>query len=156
MALDVTDGQLHASSSRSLYTDANRSPLDTRHDGLHSGAWVAKVDDDQQWLEVSFKEPMTITGLVTKGRDASPQWVTEYVLLYSLDGFMYHYYQDMPSVPKVRHVPLLLLRQAGLDKVVVVAFFSLGRILGECSTIHSPPALFFPFFFLKWRLARAH
>ena len=37
---------------------------------------------------------------------------------------------------------------------VVVAFSSLARILGECSTIHSPPALFF--FFFKWRLARAH
>ena len=43
--------------------------------------------------------------------------------------------------------------------VVVVAFSSLARILGECSTIHSPPALlsfFFFFFFGKWRLARAH
>ena len=27
--------------------------------------------------------------------------------------------------------------------VVVVTFFSLARILGECSTIHSPPALVF-------------
>ena len=103
VSLDLTDSQLHASSSLSLYTDATRSHLDTRHDGLHSGAWVAKVDDDQQWLEVSFAEPMTVTGLVTKGRDASPQWVTEYVLLYSLDGLMYHYYQDMPNVPKVGH-----------------------------------------------------
>ena len=38
--------------------------------------------------------------------------------------------------------------------VVVVAFSSLSRIWGECSTIHCPTALFF-FFFLKWRLARA-
>ena len=37
--------------------------------------------------------------------------------------------------------------------VVVVAFFSLARILGECSTIHSPAPLFF---FLKWKLACAH
>ena len=35
---------------------------------------------------------------------------------------------------------------------VVVALSSLARILGECSTIHSPPMLFF----FKWRLARAH
>ena len=108
MALDVTDSQLHASSSLSMYTDASRSHLHSRHDGLHSGAWVARVSDDQQWLEVSFAQPMTIAGLVTKGREASSQWVTEYVLLYSLDGSMYHYYQDTPSVPKVRHhVPLL-------------------------------------------------
>ena len=36
--------------------------------------------------------------------------------------------------------------------VMVVAFPSRARILGECSTIHSPLALLF----LKWRLARAH
>ena len=30
--------------------------------------------------------------------------------------------------------------------MVVVALSSLTRILGECSTIHSPPALFFFFF----------
>ena len=34
----------------------------------------------------------------------------------------------------------------------VVAHSSLARILGECATIRSPPALFF---FLKRRLARA-
>ena len=39
--------------------------------------------------------------------------------------------------------------------VVVVAFSARARILGECSTIHSPPA-FFCFFVLKWRLARAN
>ena len=38
--------------------------------------------------------------------------------------------------------------------VVAVAFSSRARILGECSTSHSPSALFF--FFLKWRLAWAH
>ena len=41
-----------------------------------------------------------------------------------------------------------------LTRFVVVAFSSLVRILGECSTIHSPTALFF-FFFLNRRLARA-
>ena len=30
--------------------------------------------------------------------------------------------------------------------LVVVAFSSLARILGECSTIHSPPSLFLSFF----------
>ena len=42
---------------------------------------------------------------------------------------------------------------------VVVAFSfsffsSCARISGECSTIHSPPAL--RFFIFKWRLAFAH
>ena len=40
-----------------------------------------------------------------------------------------------------------------LCMMVVVAFSSLARVLGECLTIHSPPALLF---FLKWRLAHLH
>ena len=41
--------------------------------------------------------------------------------------------------------------------VVVGCFFSLcARILGECLTIHSLSALFFSFFFSKWRLTRTH
>ena len=34
-------------------------------------------------------------------------------------------------------------------------FFLAGGGLGKCSTFNSPTALFFFFFFLKWRLARA-
>ena len=41
-----------------------------------------------------------------------------------------------------------------IDAVNLVTFFSIARILGGCSTIHSPHVLFF--FFLKWRLACAH
>ena len=42
----------------------------------------------------------------------------------------------------------------GMMVVVVVAFSSCARILGNRSTIHSSPTVFFVFF-LKWRLARA-
>ena len=42
--------------------------------------------------------------------------------------------------------------------VVVVAYSSLARVMGECLSIHSVPALFSSFFlfFLKWRLVRTH
>ena len=38
--------------------------------------------------------------------------------------------------------------------LLLVAFSSLARIWGKCSTIHSSPALFFSL--LKWRLVCAH
>ena len=47
---------------------------------------------------------------------------------------------------------VLVLVVLVLVLVVVAAFSSRARIFGECSTNHSPPALFF----FKWRLARAH
>ena len=63
-----------------------------------------------------------------------------------------------------RQTHTLIQRERDSDKetyivvvVVEVAFSWRTRILGECSTIHSPPALFLFFFFcFLWRLARAH
>ena len=56
----------------------------------------------------------------------------------------------MAALLPVRCVPNGVLHLTAYVYVVVVAFSSLARILGECSTSHSPPALFF-----KWRLACA-
>ena len=41
---------------------------------------------------------------------------------------------------------------------MVLASSSLARNLGECTTFHSAPSLYFCFLFvcLKWKLARAH
>ena len=39
-----------------------------------------------------------------------------------------------------------------IERCFLVAVSSLARILGECSTIYSPPAILF----LKWRLACTH
>ena len=43
--------------------------------------------------------------------------------------------------------PILRSAMGGIMVVVLVVFFSLARILGECSTIHSPSALAFCLFF---------
>ena len=41
--------------------------------------------------------------------------------------------------------------------ILMVAFSSLARIWGECSTIHSPPALFFFFFpFFEMEISSTH
>ena len=63
---------------------------------------------------------------------------------------------DWSVKPRENYLPLHECRVIQTTLMVVVAvvdFSSLARILGECSTIHSPPALFF---FLKRTLARAH
>ena len=52
-----------------------------------------------------------------------------------------------------RERPTLPTRAVKVRDSFVVAFSSLARILGEWSTMHSPPAFFF---FLKWSLARPH
>ena len=57
----------------------------------------------------------------------------------------------------VRQQYTLICCHRTLSCVCVVAFSSLTKVLGEGWHIQSLPAFFFPFFFfLKWRLVRAH
>ena len=55
-----------------------------------------------------------------------------------------------------RHKSHLLFLSPDMTVVVVAAFSSCAGILGECSTNSFRACAFFFFFFLKWRLARAH
>ena len=51
-----------------------------------AGAWCAKSNDGNQWLQISFGRPTTVTRVATQGRYDGDQWVTSYSLSYSVDG----------------------------------------------------------------------
>ena len=59
-------------------------------------------------------------------------------------------FYSLYNIGEICQVPAFWEIQNAL--VVVVAFSPHVKIFGECSTIHSMPALFF----LKWRLDRTH
>ena len=59
----------------------------------------------------------------------------------------YNFFLLPESVLRFHVVVLVVVVVVVVMVVVVVAFSSLARILGECSTIHSPLALFFFSFF---------
>ena len=49
-------------------------------------SWVAGSNDVQQWIQVSSIVPQTWEGVITQGRGDAPQWVTNFMVLYSDDG----------------------------------------------------------------------
>ena len=49
----------------------------------HSGAWTSKTNDQQQWIQVKFQMPFTITAIQTQGRSDKSQWVKSYKVSYS-------------------------------------------------------------------------
>lgn len=76
----ISDSQLSASSTY----DSSLSPTNGR---LGSDvAWAAAILSDDQYLQIDFMEPRNIAGVVTKGREDVPQWVTSYNVAYSNDG----------------------------------------------------------------------
>ena len=51
-----------------------------------AGAWCAKSNDGNQWLQVSFGRQTTVTKVATQGRYDGDKRVTSYSLSYSVDG----------------------------------------------------------------------
>ena len=58
-----------------------------------AGAWCAKRNDGNQWLQVSFGRQTTVTKVATQGRYDGGQWVTSYSLSYSVDGAHWVWYR---------------------------------------------------------------
>ncbi|GFW41611.1 hemocytin [Trichonephila clavipes] len=45
-------------------------------------------------LPVDFLDEANVTGIITKGREDVPQWVTAYTLSYSNDGIIWNNVKD--------------------------------------------------------------
>ena len=58
-----------------------------------AGAWCAKSNDGNQWLQISFGRQTTVTKVATQGRYETNQWVTSYSLSYSVDGTHWVWYR---------------------------------------------------------------
>ena len=96
--LKITPAQISASSQ---YYD--HSP---NYGRLHSigniGAWAARVNDLNQWIQIDFGIETTVTYVATQGR-YNRQLVTQYKLQYSNDGNLFQVFkQQGENSDKVR------------------------------------------------------
>ena len=82
----LPDSSLSASTS----ANANHIPQFGRLNKIpasgKAGAWCAKSNDGNQWLQVSFGVQTTVTKVGTQGRYDADDRVTSYSLSYSVDG----------------------------------------------------------------------
>ena len=54
--------------------------------GRYVGAWCARHNNHNQWLQVDLGRTMKISGIATQGRQDADQWVTSYWVEFSSDG----------------------------------------------------------------------
>ncbi|WAR09825.1 MFGM-like protein [Mya arenaria] len=87
--LIVKDQQLSASSSKDMFSGAERSRFDAQKDGSFYGGWVAGESNKKQFIQVDFLAPYYVGGIKTEGRSDKDQWVTKYEIYYSTDGKHY-------------------------------------------------------------------
>lgn len=93
MSLGVEDGRIqdsamssstiHASSSNFA---ANLARLNLVAVSSKAGAWCPNNKNDQQWLKIDLGVLTTVTKVATQGRQDSSQWVTSYLISYSINN----------------------------------------------------------------------
>ena len=88
----IKDSDITYSSVFSEMHDNGR--LHFKPSSTDKGAWVAKVQDTNQWLQVDFHSELLISGVATQGRDDISQWVKSYTLSYSNSGGQFASYNS--------------------------------------------------------------
>ncbi|GIY76924.1 EGF-like repeat and discoidin I-like domain-containing protein 3 [Caerostris extrusa] len=84
----LMDSQLSASSSYSSMSTPENVRLGS------DSVWSAAYSDDKQYLQIDFLDEANVTGIITKGREDEPQWVTAYTVSYSNDGIIWNKIKD--------------------------------------------------------------
>ena len=91
---EITDEQISASSER----DKNHAAIQGRINFqriFKAGAWRARTDNRDQWLQVDLESQYSVWRVATQGRNAwkVDEWVKKYKLLYSngpVGSFQYY------------------------------------------------------------------
>ena len=89
----VQDSQITASSYtgnnlKAFHGRLNSGPIPKRS----AGSWRAGLEDSKPWIQVDFLRPVTVTGVLTHGREGKDQYVKRYELKYSDDGIAWTIY----------------------------------------------------------------
>ena len=82
----LPDTALSASTVWDENHDETNSRLNSVVEANLRGAWVARNQDTNQWIQVDLQSAKTVTKVETQGRNAHEQWVTSYQLATSLSG----------------------------------------------------------------------
>jgi len=91
----INDGQISASSEWDGNHAAVQGRLYFKAGGGKQGAWSARSNNENQWLQIDLGNTDTkVTRVGSQGREGHNQWVTKYKLQHSTDGTTFQYYKD--------------------------------------------------------------
>lgn len=99
----ISDAQITASSQFGANHAAIQGRLHFQATGGLQGAWSARTNDANQWLQVyQGSESITITKVATQGQNGCcSQWVTKFNLQYSEDKVNFRYYREQGETEKM-------------------------------------------------------
>ena len=68
---------------------ATNARLNKPNGGGKTGAWSAKENNVNQWLQVTFPNVVKVTAVGIQGRYDADQWVTKFKVAYSSNGAVF-------------------------------------------------------------------
>ena len=96
---EISDDQITASSQYRYDDRASNARLNFNKNG---GAWAARTNDQNQWLQVDFQRSTIITGISTQGRIPYAQFVKSYTVSFSDDESNFQRFKTGDMNLKVR------------------------------------------------------
>ncbi|XP_067016646.1 uncharacterized protein [Acropora muricata] len=91
----INNAQITASSQWDQNHAAIQGRLNFQTSGIKQGAWSARFNDKNQWLQIDLEPVYTkVTAVASQGRHQSNQWVTKYTLQFSNDGIFFQNYRE--------------------------------------------------------------
>ncbi|XP_072017520.1 hyalin-like [Amphiura filiformis] len=98
----IENGQITASSS--WRNSASHGPRNARLNHQRgtttggpyfAGAWIAAINDVNQWIQVNLRAVMWVSGVMIQGRDGYDRWVTKFKVQYKTYGVDWQYVQTL-------------------------------------------------------------
>ena len=91
----ITDRQIGASTEWNVNYSPSGSRLNTVKKGNKYGAWTARKNDNNPFLQIELGDNKTkVTRIATQGSSDWDEWVKTYKLQYSDDGVNFQYYRE--------------------------------------------------------------
>ncbi|XP_013385516.1 lactadherin isoform X2 [Lingula anatina] len=90
----IQDWQITASSSYPQEWDKGCHEKYARLYQPNGRGWCAKYKSTSEWLQVDLGTVAKITGVMTQGRADGVEWVTKFMVSYSMDAFNWKYVGD--------------------------------------------------------------
>ncbi|XP_041477391.1 lactadherin-like [Lytechinus variegatus] len=92
----IADSQLSASSCWNTIQCASTARLFNEYQ-----AWSPKKNDKKPWIQVDLRQSFRLEAVLTQGRDNAENWVTSFLVPYSLDGYSWTYSLGNDGQPQV-------------------------------------------------------
>lgn len=98
---EIEDWQISASSTYPQEWDKACHERYARLYQPNGRGWCAKYKTSSEWLLVDLGVAAKVTGVMTQGRGDGEEWVTSFMVSYSLDAFHWKYITDMYGNQKI-------------------------------------------------------